>query len=220
MGRRNRSPAGQRAPEGPGCAPVGPGIWTHPEPCKRPRSGYSPPGGLEEPRGHRQPFALTQGRRGKRLNAPPEGKPKRKGRKEARTRTSAARVALYCLPFRKWTFRYFLILLAPLLGQTEPFGPALSFSKKTNPKSASEESTVEKFCTATRHGTLLCTLESRVPSGTSVLGAQTPARRGGHRALAAYPSARGSPQTLSEAPATAALAVWCPSPRGRAPASF
>lgn len=107
MGRRNRSPAGQRTPEGPGCAPKGPGIRTRPEPCKRPRSGCSPPGGLEESWGHRQLFALTEGRRGKRLNAPPEGKPKRKGRKEALSRTSAARVALYCLLFRKWTFGIF-----------------------------------------------------------------------------------------------------------------
>ncbi|XP_052588189.1 uncharacterized protein LOC128106688 [Peromyscus californicus insignis] len=182
-GATARSPAGQRAPEGPGCALGGPGIRTPPEPCRRPRSGCSPPVGLEEPRGHRQLFALTEGRRGKRLNAPPEGKPKRKGRKEALTRTSAARVALYCLPSRKWTFRYFLSLLAPLLGQTEPFGPALL--EKPTPKKASEESTVEKFCTATRHGALLCTLESRVLSGTGVPGAQTPARRGGRPALAA-----------------------------------
>lgn len=85
-------------------------------------------------------------------------------------------------------FRYFLILLAPLLGQTEPFGSARLFSKKkkkTTSKSASEESTVEKFCTVTRHGILLCTLESSVPSGTGVLGPQTPVRRSGHPALAA-----------------------------------
>lgn len=116
-----------------------------------------------------------------RLNASPEGTPKRKERKEALTRTSAALVALYCLPFRKWTFRYFLILLAPPLGQTEPFGPLLLFSKQT-PKSASEESTIERFCT-TCHRILLCTLENRVPSRAGV-GAAHRLRQRGRRGVA------------------------------------